>query len=64
MYSAIYNIVNARSIEEDFDLLYSKFSDCDTEFLDKLPGKVEIQDTNIGNYYHFLLFFLSFNYFF
>ncbi len=50
MYSAIYNIVNARSIEEDFDLLYSKFSDCDTEFLDKLPGKVEIQDTNIGNY--------------
>jgi hypothetical protein len=29
-------------------LLYEKFSECDNEFLNQSPAKVEVLDTNIG----------------
>ena len=29
-------------------MLYSKFSECDTEFLEQIPAKVEAMDTSLG----------------
>ena len=41
-------------------MLYSKFSDCDNEFIEQLPAKVEIMDTNIGELHLISRFFLEF----
>ena len=47
----VYTLQENMTVVEDKPFSYGKYSDCDREFLDKLPEKIELTNTDVGRRY-------------
>ena len=45
---SVYNNPNAEDIENDFNSMYSRYSESDLSFLNNFPAKCELLNTEIG----------------